>query len=150
MDRFLDVDNNNEATGPEDEPVIEVYATKRRKRNNSEATEVKTSESNKKDLINEAYFYMKLWEANDELKICKICLKKEKEFFNLGPLTIGQEVDIKNLLEEYNNIIKKETGQLGKTAIIQYKIIIVGGLSIKQRFYPTSKPKHEFISAEIY
>ncbi|CAG8804608.1 3126_t:CDS:2, partial [Gigaspora margarita] len=110
----------------------------------------KSEEEEYKDesLINETYFYIKLRKANDKPKICEICLKVDHND-DLCSLTMKQEVEIKNLLKEYNDVFKEETGQLGRTAIIQHEIIIEGGLPNKQRFYPTSKPEYEFIGAEI-
>ncbi|CAG8445852.1 7861_t:CDS:2 [Scutellospora calospora] len=73
----------------------------------------------------------------DEVEVETVYLGevKEKKDINLGPLTNEQEKQMRLLLERYKDTFIEDSGH---------------GLPIKQKFYPTSKPEHEFISTEIH
>ncbi|CAG8835363.1 12931_t:CDS:2, partial [Gigaspora margarita] len=137
---------------PSNEPIIEVYAAKRRKGNDGEATEVKTPELSKEEKNRPKCKEKKTEEesTSDE----EAGSESEEEEYENESLINEAYFYIK--LRKANDkpkiceiCSKEETGQLERTAIIQHEIIIEGGLPIKQRFYSTSKPEHEFISAEI-
>ncbi|CAG8833307.1 30190_t:CDS:2 [Gigaspora margarita] len=100
---------------------------------------------------------LKISIISEEPEACQLCLKVEHNdetcIFKKGQLIetayIEQKAEMKDLLAEHNSLFIKNTGQLGRTSVIQYEIFVKDSLPIKQRFYLTSKPEHEFIRAEI-
>ncbi|CAG8499713.1 12010_t:CDS:2 [Cetraspora pellucida] len=122
---------------------------KKEKFNNEKSEEENTtdeemkSESNKnkdeyeeENLMSRAYLYWEFLETGSEFETCKICLKKRH---------ISKECVFKKKCK----IIDEETGQLRRTSVMSHEIFTEEGPPIKQKFYPISRPEHEFIGSEI-
>ncbi|CAG8787818.1 13134_t:CDS:10, partial [Gigaspora margarita] len=118
-------------------------------------TEINESDSSKeykdKNLVDQLYLYWEFQKNEGKSVWCGKCLKEEKkeEGFKLGRMTGKQETRLRAILTKYKSTFKEESEQLERTSITQYEIYAEDGPLIKQKFYPTSKPEHEFIKAEI-
>ncbi|CAG8743180.1 11741_t:CDS:2, partial [Gigaspora margarita] len=105
-------------------------------------------------LNNKLYLYWKLREDKGDSMWCPeyetiyLNEKKEKEDFNIGPMTGKQEEQLRAILLKYKGTFQEESSQLEKTFIAQHKIYTKDGLLVKQKFYPTFRPEYEFIKTE--
>ncbi|CAG8765015.1 12229_t:CDS:10 [Gigaspora margarita] len=128
----------------------------------SESDESDLDEEYKEEILsNKPYLYWELQEDKRDSVWCKKCLKgpeyeivylnkeKEKEDFNIGPMMGKQEEQLRAILLKYKGTFQKESGQLRKTSIAQYKIYTEDGPLVKQKIYLTSRPEYEFIKTEI-
>ena len=62
---------------------------------------------------------------------------------------IIKDLNIKNLLEKYNDLFAKDNYDLGRTSVIKHSIKIENENPVKQRAYRVSKKEEDFIKHEL-
>ncbi|CAG8797666.1 42376_t:CDS:10, partial [Gigaspora margarita] len=115
------------------------------KQNNkgTEREEYTSDDESKKDedkyeqenLVNKTYLYWEFQEIQNR--------------FGTYQLTTELVKQVNNILVKYKDIFADNSGQLEETSIIQYEIFTENVPHVKQKFYSTSRPKHDFIKTEI-
>src|SRR3954468_7892722 len=94
----------------------------------------------KKDDINPAVFLAEVQEESDIPKPPKV---------NLGPLDFHQQNMFQRLLKDYEDICVKSQTKIGRTHVIQHKILTENALPIAQPPYRMNPVKREFLKKEI-